>query len=103
MLLNAELLTEDWFEDRIEQRREKVAKENHTTNPADAAEDVVEQEPAVFHLAHSGDHRGERPQERHKASQHDRNAAALLVKLLRRHQMIFAEKKRFFAREYAWP
>ena len=72
------------------ERVEHVAEQEHADDPADAADDVVEEERAVLHLRRAGDDRHERPDDRDEPGDDDRLAAVLLVEGLRLQQVRLA-------------
>src|SRR5712691_2288954 len=76
---------------------EKVAAENHASDPEDSPKDVIAEIPRVRHLSGAGDRRAESPDDGNKASQDDRLSAVLFIEIVGAPQMAAAEKEGIFA------
>ena len=61
---------------------EEVADPGHRNDPEQSPEDGEGEEALVVHLPHSGDDRGEGPDDRHEARDDDRLAAMFLVEVV---------------------
>ena len=71
---------------------QREAEHRHAEHPADAAEDVEADEPAVAHLADAGDDGRERAEEGQEAGDDDRLAAVAFVERLGAKQVFLREE-----------
>src|SRR6185437_1842322 len=78
---------------------QEVADEQHTPDPPDAAEHVVERIAPVVHGRHTGHDRNEGPHDRHKSRNDHRLAAVPLVELVCPIEMLLVEEQRILTAE----
>src|SRR5207244_8478296 len=79
----------------------KVARPGHAGHPSHTADDIVEEEPAVLHLADTGDHRGKGANDGDEARDHDRLGPMARVKATGSLDVAWVEEQRPLAREQA--
>src|SRR3989475_8292537 len=80
---------------------QQVARPGHAGHPSHTADDIVEEEPAVLHLADTGDHRGKGANDGDEARDHDRLGPMARVKATGSLDVAWVEEQRPLAREQA--